>query len=913
MSRMSVPSLLSLSLLLLAGPASAAGVVRVPQDARTLDAAIDKVGDGGVIEMAAGSYASPPNGFQIANERKGFTVRAAAGAAVAIEGGGLRPLVRFVNSDRGRGKRVVFERIVFRNGHSEDGNVAGGVTVVAADALFRDCSFRGNTSPKRAGALLVRSAAVAIEGGDLTGNRVNLAGHSPSSAGGAILVIDGALTVSGVRFEGNQAGWVGGAIYAIGGWDGAGSNISVNRSTFVGNQAVADPCCEATEPTTGGALHAEDLTTLRVHDSLFEGNRADTGGAVDAYRSDVEIHGSAFRGNFTASGGPGTGAGGAVSAFSSDFADGSTGFGAIDRRPVRLVISHTLLQGAGDPARASSVGGCVLASGDAARLYGSATAPPAGTPAENRARVEVRETVFSDCDVRTGPGGTGGLGGALSGDLIDLVMEDSMVLDSDARGANAGGGGIALRQESNARILRTTFAHDTAERWGGALFVGGSTVLVDASRFFGNDVMPGSYETLTESRGAAIYTIPLQDPTRPRGVGGLVSSSAFADNLGIAIWDVQPVNGPANSMRYENNLFQPESFGEKVYVHTQASPGGASPSELNDLSGGGNQRVYGLRDAAMRAVPSPNAAGVGGASRTASFLGYAWTGFSAAIGTFPLSQRAGVVEVPAGDYTLAVDGTPAAALRGVGSCTGGPYLCVASNRFVAEVTWKGGAARLPAQAVALSGDTGYFWFVDPANVELVVKVLDARPVNGHFWVFYGGLTNLEYSLKVTDTLTGAVKVYNNPAGKFASAGDTTAFPSAGKAAPAPTTAPIAANWTESATCAARPGSLCLGGSRFQVDLAWKDFAGKSGAGQAVALTGDTGYFWFSSPGNVEVIVKVLDGRGLNGHFWVFYGALTNLEYSLTVTDTLTGKTKAYTNPPKKFGSQGDTVAIPAAL
>jgi hypothetical protein len=79
----------------------------------------------------------------------------------------------------------------------------------------------------------------------------------------------------------------------------------------------------------------------------------------------------------------------------------------------------------------------------------------------------------------------------------------------------------------------------------------------------------------------------------------------------------------------------------------------------------------------------------------------------------------------------------------------------------------------------------------------------------------------------------------------------------------------------------------------------------------VPLTADTGYFWFSSPGNVEVVVKVLDGRGLNGHFWVFYGALSDLEYKITVTDTFTGVKKTYINPAKKFGSQGDTTAIPS--
>ena len=38
---------------------------------------------------------------------------------------------------------------------------------------------------------------------------------------------------------------------------------------------------------------------------------------------------------------------------------------------------------------------------------------------------------------------------------------------------------------------------------------------------------------------------------------------------------------------------------------------------------------------------------------------------------------------------------------------------------------------------------------------MVVKVLDGCALNGHAWVFAGGLTNVGVTLKVTDTTTGA--------------------------------------------------------------------------------------------------------------------------------------------------------------
>ncbi len=113
----------------------------------------------------------------------------------------------------------------------------------------------------------------------------------------------------------------------------------------------------------------------------------------------------------------------------------------------------------------------------------------------------------------------------------------------------------------------------------------------------------------------------------------------------------------------------------------------------------------------------------------------------------------------------------------------------------------------------------------------------------------------------------------------------------------------------SGTCTPSETRLCLQQGRFAVEATWRDFQGNTGIGTAVPLSADTGYFWFFWDANVEVILKVLDGRPVNDKFWVYYGALSNVEYTLTVTDTATGAFKTYFNPAGRFASVGDNNAF----
>ena len=57
----------------------------------------------------------------------------------------------------------------------------------------------------------------------------------------------------------------------------------------------------------------------------------------------------------------------------------------------------------------------------------------------------------------------------------------------------------------------------------------------------------------------------------------------------------------------------------------------------------------------------------------------------------------------------------------------------------------------------------------------MVKVLDGRTVNGKFWVFYGALSDVEYTIHVRNRATGLIKDYHSPKGTQASGADIQAF------------------------------------------------------------------------------------------------------------------------------------------
>lgn len=104
-----------------------------------------------------------------------------------------------------------------------------------------------------------------------------------------------------------------------------------------------------------------------------------------------------------------------------------------------------------------------------------------------------------------------------------------------------------------------------------------------------------------------------------------------------------------------------------------------------------------------------------------------------------------------------------------------------AGRFRVEVDWRDFQNGTGQGKVAVAGaDSGLFYFFSRDNWELLAKVLSGCAINDRFWVFGAATTNVEYTLRVTDTATGTVKSYHNSLGVASPAiTDTQAFATCG--------------------------------------------------------------------------------------------------------------------------------------
>ena len=123
-----------------------------------------------------------------------------------------------------------------------------------------------------------------------------------------------------------------------------------------------------------------------------------------------------------------------------------------------------------------------------------------------------------------------------------------------------------------------------------------------------------------------------------------------------------------------------------------------------------------------------------------------------------------------------------------------------------------------------------------------------------------------------------------------------------------------------ALCTPTSTVVCLLDARFRVSVAFRNqFANPPAPGNFLGTklvpgsqNPDVGIFGISSPQAIEVVVRIQDARPFGqNRFDIYYGGLTDLEYTVTVTDTLTGRTAQYHNPPGVVGGGVDRTGFPA--
>ncbi|MFI5180851.1 MAG: PA domain-containing protein [Thermoanaerobaculia bacterium] len=253
-----------------------------------------------------------------------------------------------------------------------------------------------------------------------------------------------------------------------------------------------------------------------------------------------------------------------------------------------------------------------------------------------------------------------------------------------------------------------------------------------------------------------------------------------------------------------------------------------------------------------------------------------------------------------------------------------PALMLSSSRVQVTVAWVNPYSGQGGAAFRLAEDDqyGFFYYTDPNNPEVFVKVLDFG--TGSALCFVGGLTDFYYKVTFKMARTGQTIVFEKPAYqyigyvnnidlKFAGA---PGMPAASAAAPGGMTfvgamsmgEPSAATVPSTAEAVAVPAGRALVAApqhlefstgRVSATVDWRNpYSGETGTAYGTPTADQYGFFYYTDPTNPEVFIKVLDFG--SGSALVFVGGLTDFYYKVTFTVLRTGQTLVFEKPEYQY-------------
>jgi hypothetical protein len=259
-----------------------------------------------------------------------------------------------------------------------------------------------------------------------------------------------------------------------------------------------------------------------------------------------------------------------------------------------------------------------------------------------------------------------------------------------------------------------------------------------------------------------------------------------------------------------------------------------------------------------------------------------------------------------------------------GNQAGGKQLVLAGSRVKVTVDWRNPYSGETGTAYVLPQDDkfGFFYYADPSNPEVFVKVLDFG--SGSALCFVGGLTDFYYKVTFTMLRTGQTLVFEKPPYQYVGFVDATTLKYAGTpGAPAESlvssggmtfvgalatgeaaSSPKAVSVERAKSgiaepLAAAPQSLAFSSGRVSVTVDWRNpYSGETGRAYGIPKADQYGFFYYTDASNPEVFVKVLDFGA--GNALVFVGGLTDFYYKVTFKVVRTGQTLVFEKPPYQY-------------